>query len=128
MTMSATADTGTRVDCVYLADGMLLRLAGPMTSDLVPALRQRLLGVLPEGCVDVVIDAGDVTAMSDDVVAVLLAAAVWVKEQQGRLLLSRVSSELAGVLDELGMTDDLPRLAELGGRRPAVPQPRAAAD
>jgi anti-anti-sigma regulatory factor len=111
MTMTASIESETRVDCVHLADGKIVRLAGALDGDDVASVRKALLTPLPHGCTDVVVDAGLVTAISDDVVAVLIAAPVWAETEGGRFFLSQSSSALDETLEELDLVDLLPRLS-----------------
>lgn len=110
MTMTASIDTTSQVDCVHLADGKIVRLAGPIGTDDVTALRQVLLAPLDHGCRDVVVDAGHVTSISDEAVAVLIAAPVWAETEGGRFFLSQSSPALDAALRELDLVDLLPRL------------------
>lgn len=134
MTVNAVLEASGEVSCSHLADGRLVRLAGDLGPAQLDRLRLTLLMPLPEGCRDVVVDAGEVTAVSDDVLAVLLAAPLWARDEGRRFLLSRTSTALDDLLDELDLTGDLPRLQPLGApasSRPApalVPAPRTAVD
>src|SRR3954465_8897418 len=110
MTTTAPVATQTPVDCVQLADGKLVRLAGRIGPDEVSALRRALLTPLVRRCRDLVVDAGQVESMTDDAVAVLLAATEWVAVDGGRFLLSCASPELEATLRELGIEGLLPRL------------------
>lgn len=126
--LSAAADRGV-VQCSHLSDGKLVRLSGVIGEDELAGLRLALLTPLPDGCRDVVVDAGDVEEIDDAAVAVLVAAHDWSERFGARLLLSRSADALDRVLDELDMAELLPRL----GTRPArasgrVPGPRPAAD
>ena len=130
MTVDAVLETEGQVSCSHLADGKLVRLSGAMSADHVSQLRLALLMPLPQGCRDVVVDAGDVTHVDDDVLGVLLAAPAWAGDHGGRMLLSRSSAALDEVLTELDLMDDLPRLRPLG-RRPRAsltPVPRQPRD
>jgi anti-anti-sigma regulatory factor len=110
MTMTASIDRTVQVDCVHLADGKLVRLAGAIGADDVAALRGALLAPLDHGCRDVVVDAGHVSGISDEAVAVLIAAPVWVDTEGGRFLLAASSPALDAALRELDLVDLLPRL------------------
>jgi anti-anti-sigma regulatory factor len=123
---TATLEATGHVDCVHLADGLLVRLGGSLTSSQLPALRDALLTPLAEGCRDVVVDAGELTGLNDDVLAVLLAGRVWAEDHGARMLLSRTAPALESTLEELEITGALPRLGSL--RRAALPSPRAPQD
>ena len=116
---TATIEAFGHVDCVQLADGKLIRLTGSLTSEQLPALRSALLSPLDETCRDVVVDAGEVTAVDDDALAVLLAARVWADDHGARLLLSRSAAPIESKLEELEITGALPRLGAL--RQTGVP-------
>lgn len=123
---TATIEALGHVDCVHLADGKLVRLTGSLNGAQLPALRSALLSPLDETCRDVVIDAGEVTSVDDDALAVLLAARVWADDHGARMLLSRSAPSLEATLEELEITGALPRLSAL---QPAgVPAPRPAVD
>jgi anti-anti-sigma regulatory factor len=127
MTMTAFVETEVRVDCVQLADGKIVRLMGALGPDDITDLREVLLMPLQHGCKDVVVDAGRVTAISDEAVAVLIAAPVWVETQGGRFLLSASSPSFDRTLEELDLVDLLPRLGE-SAPWARVPGPRAPQD
>ena len=119
----ATIEATGHVESTRLADGLLVRLGGPMTAHLLPELRDALLSPLGEGCRDVVVDAGELTTVDDDALAVLLAARVWAEEQGARMLLSRTAPCLEATLEELQITGALPRLGALREAPVAVPVP-----
>ena len=123
---TATLEATGHVDCVHLADGMLVRLGGTLTSAELPELRNALLAPLEDTCRDVVVDAGEVTGLDDDVLALLLAARVWAEDHGARMLLSRTAPALESSLEELAIAGALPRLSAL--RPQGVPQPRLATD
>ncbi|HET7311372.1 MAG TPA: STAS domain-containing protein [Mycobacteriales bacterium] len=122
---TATLEATGHVDCVHLADGLLVRLGGSLTTNALPELRGALLAPLDEGCRDVVVDAGEVTGIDDEVLAVLLAARVWAEDHGARMLLSRTAPALESTLEELSIAGALPRLAAV---RRAMPKPRVAVD
>jgi anti-anti-sigma regulatory factor len=122
---TATLEATGHVDCVHLADGLLVRLGGTLTTTELPELRDALLTPLDEGCRDVVVDAGEVTGIDDEAIAVLLAARVWAEEHGARMLLSRTAPALESTLEELAIAGALPRLAAI---RNQVPTPRPATD
>lgn len=130
MTVDAVLEVEGQVTCSHLADGKMVRLSGAIGARHVSQLRLALLMPLPEGCQDVVVDAGEVTHVDDDVLSILLAAPVWAGDHGGRMLLSRSAPALDEVLKELDLMDDLPRLRPLGQTTgPAlVPVPRDATD
>ncbi|HET6817969.1 MAG TPA: STAS domain-containing protein [Mycobacteriales bacterium] len=123
---TATLEATGHVDCVHLADGRLVRLGGTLTTSELPELRNALLSPLDEGCRDVVVDAGEVTALNDEVLAVLLAARVWAEDHGARMLLSRTAPALESTLEELAITGALPRLAAVREQR--MPAPRGPID
>jgi anti-anti-sigma regulatory factor len=116
MTTAMLEATG-HVDCVHLADGKLVRLGGTLTGHQLPELRDALLAPLAEGCRDVVIDAGEVTAINDDAIAVLLAARIWAEDHGARMMLSRSAPALESTLEELEITGALPRLGNMPTQR-----------
>ena len=103
------------VNCVHLADGKLVQLSGRIGHDELPALRLALLTPLFDDCHDVVIDAGEVVAIDDEAVAVLVAAEEWATYAGARLLLSRTAPVLEQALTELGFDGRIHRLAALNG-------------
>lgn len=127
---TATLEATGHVEAMYLADGMLVRLQGVIGVDQVPGMRKALLAPLPEACRDVVVDAGDVTDVSDPALAVLLAARTWAEEQGARFLLSRSAPAVDNALDALDPDAALPTLSSLriGSDAPAVPLPRPSDD
>lgn len=113
MTVTAAIEETGRVDSTYLADGKLVQLSGILGDAQLPAMRLALLMPLALEYRDVVVDAGDVCAISDDAVAVLVAAEQWATANGVRFMLSRRSAALEQVLIELDLTDALPLLSEL---------------
>lgn len=103
------------VNCVQLADGKLVQLSGRIGRDELPALRLALLMPLFDECHDIVVDAGDVVAVDDEAVAVLVAAEEWASYAGARLLLSRAAPALEQALADLDLSDRIPRLAPLNG-------------
>ena len=122
---TATLEATGHVDCVHLADGMLVRLGGTLSEQDLPQLRDALLGPLEDSCRDVVVDAGELTAIDDDAIAVLLAARIWAEDHGARMLLSRSAPALESTLEELEITNALPRL---GSVRDELPAPRGPRD
>ena len=124
--MATAAETGL-VNRSLLADGMLVQLSGELSHEHVTELREVLLAPLAEGCRDVIIDAGDVSDIDFDALAVVFAAWAWVEEQGARFLLSRTSPAFEQTLAANGVADDLPRLADLGSAPAAAAIPRQRA-
>jgi anti-anti-sigma regulatory factor len=120
MTVDAVLETQGQISCSHLADGKIVRLSGAIGARQLSQLRLALLMPLPEGCQDVVVDAGEVTHVDDDALSILLAAPAWAGDHGGRVLLSRSAPALDEVLEELDLMGDLPRL------RPLDHQPAAA--
>ena len=121
---TATLEATGHVDCVHLADGMLVRLGGTLSEQDLPQLRDALLGPLEDSCRDVVVDAGELTAIDDDAIAVLLAARIWAEDHGARMLLSRSAPALESTLEELEITNALPRLGSVRDELPAQRRPR----
>jgi anti-anti-sigma regulatory factor len=122
MTADVALELASNVDTVYLADGKLVRLSGSLGAGEVAALRLALLMPMSPDCRDVVIDAGDITDICDEAVAVLIAARWWAADNGARFLTSRTSPALEQTLRDLDLVDDLPALPPLGG--PHVPAQR----
>ena len=128
---TATLEATGHIDCVHLADGMLVRLGGTLSGSQLPELRDALLAPLDEGCRDVVVDAGEVDDVDDDAIAVLIAADEWASHAGARLLLSRTTPVVEQALADLGFGDRLQRLTPLStvAARPVlVPAPRQNVD
>ena len=113
MSVQAIDSTVGTVNCVHLADGKLVQLSGRIGHEELPALRLALLTPMFDDCHDVVIDAGEVVAIDDDAIAVLMAAEEWASHAGARLLLSRVAPALEQALAELDFSDRIQRLAAL---------------
>lgn len=116
------------VQCSTLADGRLIRLSGTIGAAEHVGLRLSLLNPIPDGCRDIVIDAGEVGDIDDVAVAILVAAREWAELFGARVLLSRSAPALDRVLQELDMTDLLPRLSTRRAPSRGVPAPRSAND
>jgi anti-anti-sigma regulatory factor len=114
------------VVATHTVDGVLVRLDGAFDADSAPALRTALLSVRPAGCDDVIIDAGGVTTVDDDALAVLLAAGAWAVDTGARLGFSRMSDCLREEIASLDISMLLPMLAP-AGERVARPMRLAAA-
>lgn len=127
---TATLEATGHVESMHLADGMLVRLRGTIGADQLAGMRLALLAPLPESCRDVVVDAGDVTDVSDAALAVLVAARTWAEEHGARFLLSRSASAVDAKLDELDLDEALPRMSTLTIPSDAavIPMPRQSAD
>lgn len=110
-------ETAGAVNCVHLADGKLVQLSGRIGQQELASMRLALLMPLPDDCRDVVVDAGEVEDVDDAAVAVLVAARDWAVTAGARLLLSRSAPALDRVLDELDMTDEIPRLGGIASSR-----------
>jgi anti-anti-sigma factor len=123
-----TVETGF-VTSTRLADGLLVQLAGDLGAEHVAELRRALLGPLPAQCRDVVIDAGQVTDLDVEALAVVFAAWAWAEEHGARFLLSRTSPAFENALELNGVVDDLPRICELTAApvAPVIPLQRTAA-
>ena len=126
--MTAMAIETAAVTTTRMADGLLVRLAGELDAEAVGQLRSTLLSPLPADCRDVVIDAGDVTGVEFEALALLFAAWAWTEEQGARFLLSRTSPEFDATLTANGVADDLPRLSQLPSApdAPVIPLQRVA--
>jgi anti-anti-sigma factor len=111
-----TADALGTVSASVLADGIVVRLTGSLDVASLPELRATLLTSRPEGCDDVLVDAGQVTEVHERALAVLVAAADWASDTGGRLRFAAMSSALADTADYFSVTDLLPRLPGPGGR------------
>jgi len=111
-----TADTLGTVSANVLADGIIIRLNGSLDVASLPDLRATLLSLRPEGCYDVLVDAGHVTEVHERALAVLIAAAEWARQTGGRLRFAAMSPALVNTADYFDVTDLLPRLPGPGGR------------
>ena len=127
--MTAMAIETKAVTSSRLADGLLVQLSGDLGSEQLTELRSTLLAPLPDECRDVVVDAGQVTDVDIEALAVVFAAWAWVEEQGARFLLSRTSDEFEAILADNGVADDLPRLSQLPSApdAPVIPLQRVAA-
>ncbi len=90
-----------------LSDGVFVQLAGDLDDRTLPTLRRALLAVRPATCRDVVVDAGAVTAITDDALAVLLAGAAWARDTGLRFTVCRVAPALEAELRALQLDDAL---------------------
>jgi anti-anti-sigma regulatory factor len=124
--MSNTTFAATDVAAMYTEDGVLVRLGGALDASSATQLRSALLSTRPAGCDDVIIDAGGVTTVDDDALAVLLAAGAWAVDTGARLGFSRMSDCLRDEIAMLDISMLLPMLAP-AGERVARPMRLAAA-
>lgn len=126
--MTAMTTETAPVTSTRMADGLLVRLAGELDNEAVTSMRTTLLAPLPADCRDIVIDAGDVTDLDFDALAIVFAAWAWAEEHGARFLLSRTSAEFESFLADNGVADDLPRLSELPSApgAPVIPLQRVA--
>jgi anti-anti-sigma regulatory factor len=111
-----TADTLGTVSANVLADGIIVRLHGSLDVASLPDLRATLLSTRPEGCDDVLVDAGHVTEVHERALAVLIAASEWARQTGGRLRFAAMSPALVDTAEYFDVTDLLPRLPGPGGR------------
>ncbi|HSP39530.1 MAG TPA: STAS domain-containing protein [Frankiaceae bacterium] len=95
-------------------DGLVVRLSGVLDGQAVPELRRELLAPLPAACVQVLVDAGAVTAVDDDALAVLLAGSSWARTAGARFSLSAVSLSVAEQIEALELVSSLPVLNAVG--------------
>jgi anti-anti-sigma regulatory factor len=124
--MFVATQPSTDVVSLFTEDGVLVRLDGALDAACAPQLRTALLSQRPTGCDDVIIDAGGVTAVDDDALAVLLAAGAWAVDTGARLGFSRMSDCLRAEISMLDISMLLPMLAP-AGERVARPMRLAAA-
>jgi hypothetical protein len=125
--MTAVAIETGAVTRTRMADGLLVQVSGEIGPELLADLRNTLLAPLPSDCRDVVLDAGDVTDLEFEALAVVFAAWAWAEEHGARFLLSRTSAAFDAFLADNGVSDDLPRLSELPSApaAPVIPLQRA---
>ena len=124
-TMTADSPNST-VSANVLADGIVVRLSGSLDAESLPQLRSTLLRPRPQGCDDVLVDAGHVTEVHERALAVLVAAAGWASETGGRLQFAAMSQPLLETAEYFDVTDLLPRLPGPGGRAEAATSRRKA--
>src|SRR3954470_15911145 len=101
--MTAALERTGYVTTSHLADGRIVQLSRAFGLDELGSLRTAFLSPLPSHCRDVVVDGGAVTEITDEAVAVLLAACMWADQHGARFLLSRSSEALDDILDEIGV-------------------------
>ena len=126
--MTAMAIETGAVTSSHLADGLLVQLSGELGSEQLGQLRNTLLSPLAAECRDVVVDAGEVTGVEFEALAIMFAGWAWAEEHGARFLLSRTSAEFDAILADNGVSDDLPRLSELPSApaAPVIPLQRVA--
>src|SRR3954452_903167 len=126
--MTAMAIETGAVISTHLADGLLVQLCGELGPEQLIEMRGSLLSPLAADCRDVIVDAGDVTDVDFEAMAIVFAAWAWAEEQGARFLLSRTSEAFDAVLADNGVAEDLPRLAELPSApvAPVIPLQRVA--
>lgn len=93
-----------------LGDGLVVRLSGVLDGQAIPDLRDGLLSPIPDGCSEVLVDAGGVEKVSDEALAVLLAGSSWALAAGSRLVLSAVSAPLTEAIEALDLAAALPAL------------------
>lgn len=115
-----TADTLGNVTTSMLADGIVVRLSGSLDAASLPELRSALLRPRPDGCNDVLVDAGQVTEVHERALAVLVAASGWATQTGARLRFAAMSNAFTETAAYFNVADLLPRLPGPGGRAAAV--------
>jgi anti-anti-sigma regulatory factor len=114
------ADATSNVTASVLADGVVVRLTGSLGLAALPDLRATLLAARPDGCNDMVVDAGQVTEIHERALAVLVAAVEWTAATGGQLSFAAVSAPLAQTARHFAVEDLLPCLPGPGGRADAA--------
>jgi anti-anti-sigma factor len=112
--VALTPEPAPTVRAHRLGDGLVVRLSGVLDGQAVPELRRELLAPVPDGCTDVLIDAGAVAAVDDEVLAVLVAGSSWAREAGCRFALSTASPAVTTSIEELALDTVLPLLGEVG--------------
>jgi anti-anti-sigma regulatory factor len=105
---------------------MVVRMAGALLGEQLPALGRALLSPLTPGCRDVVVDAGAVTEVDHEVAGLLVEARDHALRAGARLRLSRSSWALDHALLGSGLLDAVPRLLPLSMPSIRIPEPRVA--
>jgi anti-anti-sigma regulatory factor len=101
--------------CAYrLGDGLVVRLSGVLDGQAVPELRRELLAPVGDGWADVLVDAGAVAAVDDEVLAVLVAGSSWARDAGCRFALSAASPAVRTSIAELAIGAALPMLGDAG--------------
>ncbi|MDQ1635068.1 MAG: anti-sigma factor antagonist [Frankiaceae bacterium] len=114
---AGTADTAgseRSVRAYRLGDGLVVRLSGVLDGQAVPELRRELLAPVADGCADVLVDAGAVAAVDDEVLAVLLAGSFWARDAGCRFALTAASPAVRASIAELAIGAALPMLGNAG--------------
>jgi anti-anti-sigma regulatory factor len=124
--MSKSTFAAADVTTLFTEDGVLVRLDGAIDGDAAPQLRSALLSSRPAGCDDVIIDAGGVTRIDDEALAILMAAGAWAVDTGARLGFSRMADCVRDEVEALEISVLLPMLAP-AGERVARPMRLAAA-
>lgn len=104
------------VEATHTNDGMYVRVEGQLDAQSLPQLREVLLRRRPAHETDIIVDAGAVTSVGDEALAVLVAASAWAADTGARLSYSRMSDALRAEVDALGIGVALPMLAPIGTR------------
>jgi ABC-type transporter Mla MlaB component len=105
---------------------MVVRMAGALLGEQLPALRRALLSPLTPSCRDVVVDAGDVSEVDAGVPALLIEARDHAMRAGARLRLSRSSWALDHALLGADLLEAVPRLLPLARRTVRLPEPRVS--
>jgi anti-anti-sigma regulatory factor len=113
---STTQFAAADVSSLFTEDGVLVRLDGALDAASAPQLRSALLSSRPAGCDDVIIDAGGVTRIDDEALAILMAAGAWAVDTGARLGFSRMADCVRDEVDALELAVLLPMLAPAGER------------
>ena len=103
-------------DATYTADGMFVRIAGDLDGQSLSQLRSSLLRTRPAHCRDIIVDAGAVSFVDDDALAVLVAASAWAANSGAAISYSRMSDTLRLEVEALGLQAAMPMLASIGTR------------
>jgi anti-anti-sigma regulatory factor len=114
--MSKSTFAAADVTTLFTDDGVLVRLDGAINADAAPQLRSALLSTRPAGCDDVIIDAGGVTRIDDEALAILMAAGAWAVDTGARLGFSRMADCVRDEVEALELAVLLPMLAPAGER------------
>lgn len=111
-------------EVIDLVDGVVIRLTGDLRGvEPLLSLRSALLAPRTEAARDVIVDATEVSAVSDSAVAVLWAGLVWAEQHGRRFSFSAVSEPLRVALAAAGLDGELPDLAAARLPMPGQRQP-----
>ena len=94
-----------------VGNGLVVRLSGVLDGQAVPELRRELLAPVAAGSHEVLVDAGQVEALDDEALAVLLAGSSWATGAGGRFAFSAASPAVLAEIDALQLGTALPLLA-----------------